>query len=182
MVDALNATRLEPLAYRHGGSGAATLMPAQPATRLSLRCRADAVSALSSVLGLDLPVRPRTSASANGRHALWLGPDEWLVIDEAQSDLIAACASANVLHSATDVSHRNTAILVTGAHAARVLNGACPLDLSLAEFPVGACTRTLLGKIQVVLYRTAEDTFRVECWRSYVGYAFSILAESAEDA
>ena len=32
---------------------------------------------------LTLPPKPKTSASKAGRTALWLGPDEWLVIDEA---------------------------------------------------------------------------------------------------
>jgi len=33
-----------------------------------------------------------------------------------------------------------------------------------------------------VLYRIDEETFRVECWRSFAEYAFGLLAEAAEDA
>ena len=84
-----------------------------------------------------------------------------------------------MLHSAVDVSHRNCAILVTGRAAVDVLNAGCPLDLSLAAFPVGAATRTVLGKIEIVLMRTGEDAFRVECWRSFADYAFTYLADAA---
>lgn len=72
-------------------------------------------------------------------------------------------------------------IIVSGRGADAVVNGGCPQDLSLGAFPVGAASRTVLGKIEIVLWRTAEDTFRVECWRSFSGYAYGFLQESARD-
>ncbi|MDX3927683.1 MAG: sarcosine oxidase subunit gamma [Shinella sp.] len=176
------ALRKAPLAGRHGGSAVARIAPAAPATRLSLRAGAEALPALSAAFGLDLPVRPKTSAFKNGRHALWLGPDEWLLIDENGADLTALAASADVLHSAVDVSHRNTAILVSGPKAAQAIASGSPHDLSPAIFPVGACVRTMLGKIEVVILRTGEEDYRVECWRSFSAYAFGMLSEGAEDA
>jgi sarcosine oxidase, subunit gamma len=182
MADIAQANREGVLSGRFGGSAAVRLTPAAPASRISLRAPAGSLSALSGALGLTLPVKPKTSNSADGRHALWIGPDEWLIIDENEADLMAAAASSGALHSATDVSHRNTAIIVSGPGAETTVNGGCPQDLSLAIFPVGACSRTIFGKIEIVLLRTADDTFRVECWRSFADYAFGLLAESAEDA
>ncbi|MBM7048676.1 MULTISPECIES: sarcosine oxidase subunit gamma [Rhizobium] len=180
MVDL--ATRKLPLAGRNGGSSIVRLTPAAPATRIALRAPVDSIDGLSQALGLQVPNRPKTSASANGRHALWLGPDEWLVIDENGADLVGLAASAGVLHSATDVSHRNTAIVVSGPGAEATLSGGCSQDLSLQAFPIGACSRTLFGKAEVVLLRLEEETFRVEVWRSFSDYAFGLLAEAAEDA
>ncbi len=175
-------TRKLPLAGRHGGSSTVRLTPAAPASRISLRAPADSVGGLSQALGLQLPTRPKTSASANGRHALWLGPDEWLVIDENGVELVGVAASSGVLHSATDVSHRNTAIVVSGPGAEATLAAGCPQDVSLIAFPVGACSRTLLGKAEVVILRLDDETFRVEVWRSFSDYTFGLLAEGAEDA
>ena len=177
-----HALRKAPLAGRHGGSAGARVTPAAPATRLSLRAGADALGALSAALGLTLPTRPKTSASVGGRHALWLGPDEWLLIDENEADLMALAAGAGALHSAVDVSHRNTAVLVSGPHAAGAIASGCPLDLGNAIFPVGAAARTVLGKIEVVVFRPGEEDYRVECWRSFSPYAFGLLVEGAEDA
>jgi len=67
MADQTQALRREPLANAHGGSGGVRLTPAKPASRISLRARADAVGALSSALGLDLPIRP----SAPSPMAAW---------------------------------------------------------------------------------------------------------------
>jgi sarcosine oxidase subunit gamma len=171
--------RKSPLAGRHAAGPDVSITPSPPASRISLRAPAESVAALSKALGLKLPVRPKVSASAGRRHALWLGPDEWLVIDEAQADLAALCRPVKALHSAVEVSHRNTAILVSGAGAADALNAGCPQDLRLAAFPVGGCSRTILGKVEIVLYRPAETAFRVEVWRSFSDYAFTFLSQAA---
>jgi len=177
-------TRTHPLASRKVASKAVTLVPAEPASRLSLRAGQDALASLSRALGVKLPVTPKTSVTnkAGDRSALWLGPDEWLVIDMAGNDLVAACASVKPLHSAVDISHRNTAILVEGKGAEVTLNVGCPQDLSVATFPVGACSRTIFGKIEVVIWRTGAEAFRVECWRSFSAYAFDLLEDAARDA
>ena len=176
------ATRMLPLSDHHGGSAVVRLEAVAPAERISLRAKAEEVAALSDALGVDLPVRPKASASKNGRTALWLGPDEWLVIGEVGGGLMQAAANSGVLHSAVDVSHRNTAILVSGRGAAAAINAGCPQDLGLGAFPVGACSRTTFAKVEIVLLRTAEDAFRVEVWRSFSDYAFGLLAEGARDA
>ena len=116
-------------------------------------------AALSKALGLNLPMKPKTTASNGSRTALWLGPDEWLIIDDADSSVVADLAKVKVLHSAVDISHRNVGIIVAGKGAAAVVNGGCPQDLSLKAFPVGAASRTVLGKIEIVLWRTGEDSF-----------------------
>jgi sarcosine oxidase subunit gamma len=59
------------------------------------------------------------------------------------------------------------------------LSGACPLDLDLAEFPVGMCTRTVLAKADIVLWRTQENRFHLEVWRSFSGYVTGLLGEIA---
>ncbi|MER9295571.1 sarcosine oxidase subunit gamma [Mesorhizobium sp. M0621] len=168
-----------------GRSTAATgvkveLLP--PAERISLRAPQASLAALSKALGVTLPKKPKTSASKGGRTALWLGPDEWLVIDEAGKDPLADCAGVSALHSAVGISHRNIAIAVTGTGAAATINAGCPQDLSLDGFPVGAASRTILGKTEIVLLRTAADAFRVECWRSFSDYVFTFLSEGSRDA
>lgn len=153
-----------------------------PAERMSLRAPEASLAALSRALGLSLPKAPKNSVTKNGRSALWLGPDEWLVIDDAGGDPLADLARVRVLHAAAEISHRNVALSVTGPAAAVAVNAGCPQDLSLDAFPVGAASRTVFGKAEIVLWRTAQDAFRVECWRSFSDYVFTLLMEAARDA
>jgi sarcosine oxidase subunit gamma len=161
------AARDAALAGRAFSASDVTLAVLPPAERISLSAPPTSVAALSKALGVALPQTPKTAVTKDRRSALWLGPDEWLVIDEAGKDPLADCAGVKALHSAVGISHRNIAIAVSGPAAATTVNAGCPQDLSLTAFPVGACSRTVLGKIEIVLVRTAEDGFRVECWRSF---------------
>jgi sarcosine oxidase subunit gamma len=176
------AVRTSVLSGKQGGSATVRLTPAPHATRMALRAPAESLAALSSALGVTIPAAPKTSGRSGSRSALWLGPDEWLVIDEAGGDMMTALKGTGVVHSATDVSHRNVAIIVSGPGAETAIMAGCPQDLSLDAFPVGACSRTLFGKAEIVLFRTEEDTFRVECWRSFADFVFGLLAEGAADA
>jgi sarcosine oxidase subunit gamma len=181
MADTAQAVRNPAQAGREFQAKNAKLATLPPAHRISLRAPVASVDALSKAIGLDLPRRPKTSASTGSRTALWLGPDEWLVIDDTK-DPLSACADIEALHSAVSISHRNVAIAVTGLGAENTIGAGCPQDLSLAAFPVGACSRTILGKSEIVLLRTGEDAFRVECWRSFSDYVFTFLTEAARDA
>jgi sarcosine oxidase subunit gamma len=159
-----------------------TLAVLPPAERVSLRAPAASIAALGKALGVELPQKPRSSATKDGRTALWLGPDEWFVIDDSGKDPLADLVGVSALHSAVGVSHRNVAISVTGPAAEATINAGCPQDLSLKTFPVGAASRSVLGKVEIVLLRTAEDDFRVECWRSFSDYVWTFLTEAAKDA
>ena len=171
MADIAHANRIEPLSGRVGGAAGVSLTPAGAAYRVSLRVDPAAAKTVSKKLGLELPMTPKTSVQNDkGRLAAWLGPDEWLIIDE-NADPLKDLEKITTLHSAVDISHRNTAVLVSG----------CPQNLSDRVFPVGSATRTVMGKIEVVIIRTGEDDYRVECWRSFSDYAFTLLSEAARD-
>ena len=99
----------------HFGSVAVSVLP--PASRVSLRAPSTSLPSLSEALRVELPKSPKNSATASGRTALWLGPDEWLIIAEASDDPLADLAGVEALHSAIDVSHRNVAFAVSGPDA-----------------------------------------------------------------
>src|SRR4051794_7675648 len=155
-----------------------TALPA--ATRIVLRGAAPAARAVSAAFGVDLPSDMLTSAASGARAALRLGPDEWLLLaeHEAAATLPAALAAAlgSIAASVVEVSDRQVAFHVAGAGAADLLNEGCPLDLSDNAFPPGACTRTLFGKAEIVLWRPGSAPgFRIEVARSYAAYVEALL-------
>ena len=153
------------------------------AARLILRGAAEVGAAAGRELGLKIPTTACRANVAGERAALWLGPDEWLLItpvadgDAVQRSLNAALK--DLPHSLVDVSHRQMAFAVSGPPAATLLASGCPLDLDERAFPVGMCTRTMLAKAEVVLWRTAPAAFRLEVWRSFAAYVSLYLADAA---
>jgi sarcosine oxidase, subunit alpha len=158
-----------------------TVLPA--ATRLSVRADTAAAGTLGAVLGVLLGSTPGRAITSRDRAALWLGPDEWLVLGPSESGLVerAAASLGELPASIVDVSHRNVAIEVAGKHAAWCINAFNALDLDPQMFPVDGCTRTLFGKAEVVLWRTAEHAFRIEVARSFVPYVWACLEEARRE-
>jgi sarcosine oxidase, subunit gamma len=181
MPDAQIAEQVLPLTGRMAATAQVSVTPAEPAFRMSLRARPDAVSALSRTLGVSLPAKPKTSQTKGTRTALWLGPDEWLILDSAKNPMDDSL-KAKVLNSSVDVSQRNTAIILSGVAAEATISSGCPQNLSLAAFPVGACSRTIFGKVEIVVLRTGPQAFRVECWRSFSDYVMTYLSDAARGA
>jgi sarcosine oxidase subunit gamma len=153
----------------------------QPASRLILQGDAAARGAAAIIWGVPFSEEPCRARTLGPRATLWLGPDEHLLWQASRDaalpipDLEQALAAHP--HSLVDVSHRQVALEISGPHAAIVLAGACPLDLDIREFPVAMCTRTVLAKAEIVLWRTAPDAFHVEVWRSFQNYAQALLSE-----
>ena len=123
-------------------------------------------------MGLEPPDVCRATTVEAG-HLLWLGPDEFLLLaPEGATGSFADCV---------DVSHRDTGLTVTGSRAAWIINAFCALDLDRAVFPVGMCTRTVFGKAEIVLWRIAAETFRIEVARSFAPYVWACLEEARRE-
>lgn len=156
-----------------------------PATRFVFRGPAAAHAAAGTVFGLRLPTTPCRASMQTARAALWLGPDEHLLMAPAEDlgALRSAFASElkDIPHSLVDVSHRQGALELRGPDAAWLLTAGCPLDLDPAAFPVGMCTRTVFAKTEIVLWRTAAEAFHVEVWRSFTAYLVGMLQEVARE-
>jgi sarcosine oxidase subunit gamma len=157
-----------------------------PAMRFVLHGDARVRAAAAPVWGASFAEEPCRAIVGSGRATLWLGPDEYLLLGaDAESEVAAADALERSLndmpHALVNISHRQFALEVSGSHAATLLSGACPLDLDPAEFPVGMCTRTVLAKADIVLWRTRDDAFHLEAWRSFSGYVTGLLSEIARE-
>jgi sarcosine oxidase, subunit gamma len=151
------------------------------ASRLILQCDAQARIAASTTWGVPFAEEPCRAHFAGERATLWLGPEEHLMWQASRAVALPIEELERALspypHSLVDVSHRQGALEIVGRYAPTILAGACPLDLDLRKFPVNMCTRTVLAKVEVVLWRTAPETFHMEVGTSLLRYTQDLLAE-----
>jgi sarcosine oxidase subunit gamma len=163
-------------------NSAATLALLPDAAKLLFRGRPSAIEAAGKAFGIALPREACRFAVKERRSIFWLGPDEWLLqangerVDQTLECLVKSLADHP--HSLVDVSHRSDSFALHGPRSDYVLNHACPLDLSISAFPVGMCTRTVLGKATVMLSRPEIQTFHVDVWRSFAPYVWQLLDEA----
>ena len=161
-------------------SGNAVVAPAAQLAHLLLHCEPRDAAPIAAHLSLELPSTMLESATTRDWAALHLAPDEWLLIgperEARRLEDSFADAAQRWPHSIVDISDRMLSFDVSGSAAETLLAAGCPLDLCLAKFPVGRCTRTLFGKAMVMIWRTAPQAFRLEVARSFAPYILELLA------
>ena len=142
----------------------------------------DLMQRLASTLGFALPVTPNTTASHNDLRALWLGPDEWLLVgpDDQRDTVDQALRSGlyGAFGSIVDVSANRTVLEIGGPKARELLAHAIPIDLDARSFGPGRSSQTLLAKAQVIIERRDESAFHVFVRASYAGYVADWLLDA----
>jgi sarcosine oxidase subunit gamma len=128
------------------------------------------------------PSAPNTVATREGAHILWLGPDEWLLLDqpgkEAETVSRLRAALTGIHSSVVDVTANRAALEVAGPDAEQVLARAAALDFHPRSFPVGSCAQTNIARTQGIVYRVGAQRFLIFVRPSFARY----LALWLEDA
>ena len=144
------------------------------------------LAATQMALGLDLPLMAGAAVQAGPLRALWLGPDEWLLVaaDGAAPVLLARLAEAldGVHAQAVDVSANRTVIALEGRRAAEVLAKGLTLDLHPRDFGPGRVTQTILARAAVILEQTGEaPAYRLYVRNSFAAYLAAWLLDAAAE-
>ncbi|WP_055535326.1 sarcosine oxidase subunit gamma [Streptomyces graminilatus] len=182
------AGRLAAATRASGGAVRLAELPFLTQLDVRLDAKGAAADAVGLALGLPLPLAPNTVVRAGELVALWLGPDEWLIVgppgrERELEGRIREAAGEEQPVSVTDVSAQRTTLLVTGPLARDLLAHGCPLDLHPRAFGPGHCAQTTLGRTQVVL--VARDEPRAGFWvlvrSSFAGYLTDWLLDAATE-
>ena len=162
-----------------------TLSPADPASLAIVRLRVPMTVAETAMRSLALPGALRAHVDTE-RTALWLGPDQWLLVSErvAACELVRRCSSAleGRLHLAVDASAATQRIGVGGAASRALLSMGCGLDWgSVDSTPVGYATRTRFAGIGVVVHVATAERIDLYCDRSQRDHLDRWLRRSVSD-
>mgnify|MGYP003288468797 CR=1 FL=1 len=157
MADA-DVHALSPLA------GRADVLAAVGAAEVAFLAQVDlrADPALAPRLPLPLPLEPNAWTDGGGREALWLGPDQWLVLGGPGSATAIAAELGRALagehHSVVDVSANRTVVELAGEERFGLLTQGCGLDLHPRVWGPGRCAQTLLARVPVLLQERDQAT------------------------
>lgn len=132
--------------------------------------------------GVSMPARLGVTAS-EGRAAVWMSPDELLLVLPYADAPAAAAALRDRLAgqhaTVVEVSHARVLFRLEGPGAGEVLAKGAPLDFRDAAFPPGTARRTHLGQIAVAIWRESPDAWFLVCFRSVSDFVADWLAASA---
>jgi sarcosine oxidase subunit gamma len=166
--------------------GALSIRELAFASQLNLRADPNdgrVMQRLASSLGFALPIVPNMVASAKDRRALWLGPDEWLIVgpdgQQAAIEQEIRAGLNGAFGSIVDVSANRTVLEVRGVKARELLAHGVPMDLDVRSFAPGRCAQTVLAKAQVIVEVGDEGTLRTFARSSFASYVAEWLLDAA---
>jgi len=125
------------------------------------------------LLGAALPARCGAVAAAGDSTVLWLSPDEFLLVSGDQPTAVTQAlmqALDGGPGSATDLSANRTTFELAGPMAREVLEKGCPLDLHPRQFEPGTAYLTVVGAVPVILWKIADEEYRVLPRSSYADF------------
>jgi sarcosine oxidase, subunit gamma len=141
-------------------------------------------AAAYGILGGDLPLAPNTFTRMSSLDALWLGPDQWLLVsfgNAATSGLEAGLrrALAGQHASIVDVSDCRAVLDLSGPQSRQVLLQGLSLDLHPRTFGPGQCAQTLLARAPIILQQlTDAPSYRIFVARSFSHYMVKWLCDA----
>ena len=148
---------------------------------------ASALAAAAGVLGFGLPVEPNGVSGSGAVAALWLGPDEWLVVaspgkgEDLEQRLGRALGGS--FRALVDVSASRTTLELCGPSARAALESGCPIDLHPRVFRAGQCAQTLVARASVILWQlTEEPRYRLLVRPSFAAYVAAWLTDAVAAA
>ena len=141
------------------------------------------MAAAKAVLGFDLPKAARTSNGWGDVKALWLSPDQWLILcarDNAPALLEKLNAALSNIHSlCVDVSDMRAVIRLEGEGVRETLMKGCSLDLLSEDYAPGAVRRVRFAEVAALLHVVEGNIIDLYVFRSYADYAWEFLLKAA---
>jgi len=154
-----------------------------PQGLMNLRNSQDVSKIMSRHFGTALPEEANSFSVSGDRRALWLGPDESLLICSVQD----AAELHRTLSTQLTGQHFQLTLLsdalavydLNGPYVRDILAKGCALDLHFSAFRPGHCAQSSLDRAAVTLMCEAENSFRLICRTSFADYVKTWLKDAA---
>ena len=144
--------------------------------------------AVDHMIEAAIPAPLSVVAGHQGRRAVWMAPDELLILTGSYYDASAIEAGergglAGEHAMVLNVTGARAVFRLTGPDVAETLAKGAPVDLSDAAFPVGRARRTHLSGLAVAFWRLGVAEWEIVCQRSYARHLWDwLLASGAPGA
>jgi len=145
------------------------------------------MSICSKILGAILPTKPNTYVQNEKVKIIWLGPDEWMVINDQENKLFIKLKNelGDLDASVTDVSENRTIIRLSGKKIMTLLSKFLVLDLEKNLGTQSSCAQTLFIKVPVLLLRINNNNqlpvIDIFTNRSQANYVFNLLVDGKKN-
>ena len=145
------------------------------------------MSSCSKILGAVLPTKPNTYVQNEKVKIIWLGPDEWIVINDQENELFIKLKNelGDLEASVTDVSENRTIIRLSGKKIMTLLSKFLVLDLEKNLGNQSSCAQTFFVKVPILLIRNNDNNqipvIDIFTNRSHANYIYNLIIDGTKN-
>jgi len=162
----------------------------KPIMKLIIRGKTkEFITAIGKNLNMVLPTEANTFTSGEILTALWLSPDEWMLVSneavsedtntyKVEDNLISNISKVN-LGAITDVSDQFVMINIKGSKVFDLFATGSPFNFNEFKNKKGSVVQTILSHIDVIIYLTGINEVNLLVRRSFSQHLYSWLDDSA---
>ena len=162
----------------------------KPIMKLIIRGKTkDFITTIGKNLNMLLPTEANTSTTGETLTALWLSPDEWMLVSnetvsadintyQIEDDLINNISKVN-LGAVTDVSDQFVMINIKGSKVFDLFATGSPFNFNEFKNKKGSVVQTILSHIDVIIHLTEINEVNLFVRRSFSEHLYSWLNDSA---
>ena len=161
-----------------------------PIMKLNLRGKKrEFFTAVGKHLDMILPTEANTSSSSSKLNAIWLSPDEWMVVSnelikkntnsyDLEESLYNSISKTN-LGAVIDVTDQFVMLELKGSKIYELFSSGSPYNFNDFRKKKGSTTQTLLNNIDVIIQNRGENLVNLFVRRSFSEHLFSWINDSA---
>ena len=140
-------------------------------------------------LNMILPTEANTSSTSDKLTAIWLSPDEWMIVsnelaskDTNKYDLYEVLfnsISKTNLGAVIDVTDQFVQLELKGNNIFEIFSAGSPFNFNEFKEKKGSTTQTVLNHIDVILHHKDENIVNLFVRRSFAEHLYSWIEDSA---
>ena len=145
------------------------------------------MASCSEILDIILPSKPNTYSKNKNIKAVWLGPDEWLIVNTNSNNLFDKLESKlnKIDTSVTDVSENRTIIRISGKKLFILLSKFLVLDLDKNLINQSCCAQTLFVKVPILILKNNNDAeipeLDIFINKSHASYVYNLILDGTKN-
>ena len=161
-----------------------------PTMKLNLRSKKrEFFTNIGKNLNMLLPTEANTSTISDKLTAIWLSPDEWMIVtnDEVKKDtneyqlneILFNDISKSSLGAIIDVTDQFVQLEIKGKNIYEIFSAGSPFNFSEFKDKKGSSVQTILNHIDVIVHNKGDQIVNLFVRRSFAQHLWSWINDSA---
>ena len=161
-----------------------------PVMKINLRgTKREFLTNVGKNLNMILPTEANTSTTSDKLTAMWLSPDEWMIVSNELvskdankyelNEMLFNSISKTNLGAVIDVTDQLVQLELKGENIYEIFSAGCPFNFNEFKEKKGSTTQTVLNNTDIIIHHKDENIVNLFVRRSFAEHLFNWIKDIA---